>query len=157
MKNCCSLKLDRYIYQSLDSCLIDTVSIEIYEIRIFRSDFRPMMTCLCKFFFFTTLDIYKAYFKSHNIREYKENTCKKWPSALFSLKKILHFCALEFCNKVLLDLHCWWSEELCSQHLFSSWWVSHVLGVVYYLLVTHWNPCKKGDVHILKSSEVLKW
>ena len=145
MKNCCSLKLDRYIYQSLDSCLIDTVSIEIYEIRIFRSDFRPMMTCMCKISFFTTLDIYKAYFKSHHIREYKENTCKKWPSALFSLKKILHFCALEFCNKVLLDLHCWWSEELCSQHLLQ---VS--------VLVTYWNPCKKSCVHILKSSEVLK-
>ena len=34
--------------------------------------------------------------------------------------------------------------------------VSHVLGVVHHWLVTYWDPCKKGGVHILKSSEVLK-
>ena len=31
---------------------------------------------------------------------------------------------------MLLDLHCWWSEELCSQKSSLSWWVSYVLGSV---------------------------
>ena len=100
-----------------------------------------MLKYLYRVSFLTTLDIYKAYFKSHHIREYKENICKKWPSALFSLKKILHFCALEFCNKVLFDLHCWWSEELCSQHLFQVASISHVLGSVHHWLVMCWDLC----------------
>jgi len=29
--------------------------------------------------------------------------------------------AIGFCNQVLPNLHCWWSEELCNQqHLFKS-------------------------------------
>ena len=47
-----------------------------------------MLTCLCRVFFLTTLDIYKAYFKDRHIGEYKENTCKRWPSVLFSLKGV---------------------------------------------------------------------
>ena len=39
---------------------------------------------------------------------------------------------------------------------YSSWCVSHVLGAVHHWLVTYWDPCKTGSVHILKSSEVLK-
>ena len=39
----------------------------------------------------------------------------------------------------------------------SSWCVSHVLGDVHIWLVTYWDPCKKGGIHILKSSKVLKW
>ena len=137
MKKCWSLKFDRYlnryIYWGLNSCSIDTISIKIYEIGIFRFDFRPMLTCMCRVYFFTTLDIYKAYFKGRHIREYKENTCKKWPSALFSLKKILHLCAWEFCNQMLLDLHCWWSEEPCNQHLlqvgeFVTYWELYIIG-----------------------------
>ena len=38
----------------------------------------------------------------------------------------------------------------------SSWCVSHILGAVHHWLVMYWNPCKKGGVHTLKSSEVLK-
>ena len=38
----------------------------------------------------------------------------------------------------------------------SSWCVSHILGAVHHWLVTYWDPCKKGGVHILQSSEVLK-
>ena len=38
----------------------------------------------------------------------------------------------------------------------SNWCVSHVLGTVHLWLVTYWDPCKNGGVHILKSSEVLK-
>ena len=39
----------------------------------------------------------------------------------------------------------------------SSWCVSHILGAVHIWLVTYWDPCKRGGVHILKSSEILKW
>ena len=60
------------IYRGLDSYLID-VSIENYEIIIFRSDSQPMLTCICRVSFLTTLDIYKTYFKICHIRDYKEN------------------------------------------------------------------------------------
>ena len=119
------------------------MSIEIYEIIISRSYFQPMLTCLCRVSFLTTLDIYKAYFRGCHIREYKENICKMWPMSYFLWKKLLHLCALEFCNQVLLDLHCWWSEELRSQQSSSSWYVSHVLKAVHLWLVTDWDLCIK--------------
>ena len=108
------------------------VSIENYEIQISRSDFRPMLMYLCRVSFLTTLDIYKSYFKGQHIKEYKENTCKKWPSTDSLWKKLLRLCALEFCNQVLFDLHYWWSEEFCSQQ--------YLLQVRE--LVTYWDPCK---------------
>ena len=108
------------------------VSIENYEIQISRSDFRPMLMYLCRVSFLTTLDIYKSYFKGRHIKEYKENTCKKWPSTNSLWKKLLCLCALEFCNQVLFDLHYWWSEEFCSQQ--------YLLQVSE--LVTYWDPCK---------------
>ena len=132
-----SLKLDSY---STDSYLLRfneaqqilsiEVSIKNYENQFFRSDFWPMLIYLCRVSFLKTLDIYKAYFRGRHIREYKENTCKKWPMSYSLWKKLLHLCTLRFCNQVLLDLHCWWSKELCSQQSSSSWWVSHVLGSV---------------------------
>ena len=74
---------------NLDRRSTEAKSVEIYEIRISRFDFRLMLTCMCSVFFLTTLDIYKAYFRGHHTREYMENTCKKWPSTLFSLKKAI--------------------------------------------------------------------
>ena len=112
---------------------------------------------LYRVFFLTTLVIYKAYFRGHHIREYKENICKRWPMLYSLWKKLLYLYALGFCNQVLLDLHCWWSEEICSQQSSSSWCVSHVLGAVHHWLITYLDPCKKVGVHILKSSEILKW
>ena len=93
------------------------VSIKNYGIQIFISDFRPMLMYLCRVSFLTTLEIYKAYLRSCHIREYKKNICKRWPMPYSLRRKLLHFCALGFCNQVLLDLHCRWSEKLCSQHL----------------------------------------
>ena len=68
---------------------------------------------------------------------------------LYSLrKKLLHFCALGFCNQVLLDLH--HVDEV------KNFAANNFLQVGR--LVTYWDPCNKnGGVHILKSSEVLKW
>ena len=79
-----SLKLDKFLTDSYLSSsttarqiLSIEVSIENYEIQIFRSDFQPMLTYLYRISFLTTLDIYKAYFKGRHIREYKENICKR--------------------------------------------------------------------------------
>ena len=138
MRKSYSLKFDRYldrnsIYRHLRTKLnknsTEAESVEIYEIKISRSNFWPMLIYLCRVSFLATLVIYKAYFKDHHIREYKENICKRWPMFYSFWKKLLRLCALRFYNQVLLDLHHWWSEELCSQHSSSSsWCVSHVLG-----------------------------
>ena len=119
-------------------------SIEFYEFKISRSEFLPMLKYLFRISFLTILDIYKAYFRGHHIREYKENICKRWPKPYSLWKKLLRLCALGFCNQVFLDLHCWWSEELCSQQFSSSWCVNHVLRVVHHWLVTYWDRCIKG-------------
>ena len=75
MKKSYSLKLNRYldrnsIYRDLrtelNRSLTDAEPVEIYEIRISRSDFQ-MLTCMCRVSFLTTLDIYKAYFKGRYI------------------------------------------------------------------------------------------
>ena len=50
----------------LDSCSIDTLSIEIYENQIFSSDFHPIRVYMFGLSFFTTLNIYKDYFKSRH-------------------------------------------------------------------------------------------
>ena len=47
----------------LDKRSTEAKSVEIYEIRISKSDFWLMLTCMCRVSFLTTLDIYKAYFK----------------------------------------------------------------------------------------------
>ena len=74
MKKSCSLKLDRfldrnsiywYLRTKLDRSSIEVESIEIYEIKISRSDFWPMLTCMCRVSFLIALDIYKTYFKGH--------------------------------------------------------------------------------------------
>ena len=147
--------------QLLDSCIyrglkLDTYrSIEVTGIQIFRSDFWVRLMYLCRVSFLTTLDLYKAYFRGRHRREYKENICKRWPMPYSLWKKLLRLYALEFCNQVLLDLHCWWSEELCS--LLLKLVSESRTGIHAKELVTYWDPCnKKGGVHILKSSEVLK-
>ena len=82
----------RDLMLKLNRNLTQAVSIETYEIRNSRSDFRPMLVYLYKVSFLTTLDIYKDYFKDRCI-------CRKWPNSLFSLKKLLRLCAIGFCNQ----------------------------------------------------------
>ena len=136
----------RYLYLSRFKArhLFDTSrSIEVTWIQISKSDFQPKLMHLCRVSFFTTLDIYKAYFRGCYIWEYNENICKRWPMPYSFWKKLLRLYALGFCNQVLLDLHCWWSEELCSQQSSSIRWISHVLGAAHHWLVMYWNSCKK--------------
>ena len=83
VKKSYSLKLNKYldrnsIYQHLRTKLnrssIEAESVEIYEIRISKSDFWPLLTCMCRVSFLTTQDIYKAYFKGcHTRRIYAES------------------------------------------------------------------------------------
>ena len=76
----------------------EVVSVETYKIRTFRSDFWPMLKYLYRVSFLTTLDIYKAYFKGHHV-------CRKCPSSLFFLNKLLHLYAKSFVTKDLPNLH----------------------------------------------------
>ena len=46
-----------------DSCSTEAVSIENYEIQIFKSIFTHIQVYLYRVSFLTTLDIYKDYFK----------------------------------------------------------------------------------------------
>ena len=127
-RKCCSLEFDK----SLDrSCFCQT-----YEIRTSRSGFRLMLKYLYRVSFFITLDIYKTYFKGRH-------ACRKWPSALFSLKKLLCLYAKGFVTKEHLDFHCWWTEELYSQQPLKVAGVSHVLRSVHHWLVTYWDSCIK--------------
>ena len=50
----------------LDSSSIEAISIEDYEIWIFRSNFTYIHMYLCRVSFLITLDIYKDYFKGHH-------------------------------------------------------------------------------------------
>ena len=50
----------------LDSCWAETVSIENYEIQIFRFVFHAYPSCLCGVSFLSTLEIYKDYFKGRH-------------------------------------------------------------------------------------------
>ena len=54
--------------QKLNKSSTEAESVEIYEIRISKSDFRLMLTFMCRVSFLTTLDIYKAYFKGHHTK-----------------------------------------------------------------------------------------
>ena len=47
----------------LDSCSIDSLSIEIYENQFSRSDFTHISAYLFRISFLTTLNIYKYYYK----------------------------------------------------------------------------------------------
>ena len=47
----------------LDSSSIEAVSVENYEIQIFKSGFMHIHVYLCRVFFLTTLGIYKDNFK----------------------------------------------------------------------------------------------
>ena len=50
----------------LNRSSIEVESIENYEIKISRSDFTHIHEYLCRVSFFTTLDIYKDYFKGRH-------------------------------------------------------------------------------------------
>ena len=79
--------------------LTEAVSVETYEIRISKSNFRPMLKYLYRVSFLTTLNIYKAYFKGNR-------ACRKCPNLLFSLKKLLHLYVKGFMTNKIPDIYC---------------------------------------------------
>ena len=71
MKKSSSLKLDRFLTDSSIDISIKVfidrstvVSIENYEIIIFRSNFMPMPTCMCRVSFLTIVDIVRLILKA---------------------------------------------------------------------------------------------
>ena len=87
------------------------VSVENYEIRLFRSDYTHFPMYLCSVFFLTILDIHKDYFKSGHkwlkeIYMHFVTGGRYCSSSSFSLWKLLRLYAKDFVTKELLDLHC---------------------------------------------------
>ena len=83
------------------------VFVETYEIRNFRSNFRPMLVYLYRVYFLTTLDIYKDYFKSHH--------------------KVMH----DFVTKYFLILIADEVKNFVANNLLQVTGVSHILGFVH--------------------------
>jgi len=60
----------------LDKSSTQVVSVENYEIRVYRSDYTYILKYLCRvFFFFIIQNIYKDYFKGHHEVMQSDNTC----------------------------------------------------------------------------------
>ena len=87
---------------------------------------------LCRVSFLTTLDLYKVYFRGLQIREYKENICKRWPMPYSLWKKLLRLYALGFYNQVLLIFIV---DEV------KNFAANNHLQVGR--LVTYWDSCKR--------------
>ena len=89
----------------LDSCLTDTLSIEIYENQFFRFDFTHIHVYVFRLSFITTLNIYNDYFKGcHTWCNLKQRFYSSilWPETYalvhLSLMKLPRLYAKEFCN-----------------------------------------------------------
>ena len=71
------LKLDRFLTQ--------TVFAEIYEIKVFISDYTHIPMYLCRVSFLTILDIYKDYSKGIHRWYKKDNASIVWPETEITL------------------------------------------------------------------------
>ena len=66
----------------LDSYLTNRVSVEIYEVQFFKTDFHSIRKYMFGLSFLTTLNIYKDYFKGHKrlriiVQEHNSTSVKK--------------------------------------------------------------------------------
>ena len=124
------------IYRGLKSCeawsliasLIDTLTVEVYEIQFFRDVFYPIREYVFRSSFLTTLNIYKDYFKGcqmlHKLRkcEAKSCSCKLWSETEFALVHLSREEATVFVHRRVLwprsflIIIVWWTEELCNHH-----------------------------------------
>ena len=86
-------ELDKCCYQRVIEMLgtssTQVRSIEIYDFRNLRSEIWSMMTWMIRVSLFTTLVIYKTYFKSHQVRKQRLRT-------YILFEKLLCLCALGF-------------------------------------------------------------
>ena len=111
--------------RDLTASSIDTLSVEVYEIQFFRTDFNLIRVYRFEISFFTTLNIYKNYFKvRQRLRECKEKfwLCKLWSKTEFALVHLsLEEVAVFVHRRILwprsfVIFIMWWTEELYSQH-----------------------------------------
>ena len=114
------------LMKKLDTSSTQAQSIENYDFKFLRSEIRPMMTWMIRVSLSTTLVIYKAYFKSHQVQ-------KQRPRTHILYMKLLRLYVLGFCNQVFHDLYRLWNEELCSQQQ----------SIKLLDLVMYWDPCKR--------------
>ena len=150
-----------HIYWSLmlmlDSNSTEAVSIKNYEIQISRFDFTHIHVHLCRVSFLTTLDIYKDYFKGHQMW-YKvmqldeKSLCSKLWSLETKFALVHHILSRNYCvfaprvlwPRSFLIFIVRWTEKLCSQYLPQ-------VGV----LVTYWDLCIIG--YSCTGNCALKW
>ena len=116
--------------------------------------------CLDFFFFFTTLNIYKDYFKGHQkLHKCEAKLCsyKLWSEIEFflvhlSFEEIAVFVHLKVLwPRSFMIFFVWWNEELCNQHLSQvgdqiAYWDPHI-----YWLVTYWELCIENERLSLQS------
>ena len=83
MKKSSSLKLDSFLTDSsIDISIkvltdrLTAVSIENYEIIIFRSNFMPMLIFICRVFFLTIVDIIRLILRPSHKRIHREHMQK---------------------------------------------------------------------------------
>ena len=118
--------------------------------------------------FFTTLNIYKDYFKGrkrvtkvaqeHNCTSVKKSVIGNLvcPSSSFSLRSCYVLYTVGFYKSNFMIFIIWWTKELCSQH------PSQVGDQVAYWnlcnwLVMYWEPCiERRDYHY-KTSPIGYW
>ena len=97
----------------LDSFSIDRLSIEVYEIQFFRSNFTPIRVQMFELSFLITLNIYKDYLKgryrdAHQCKSFSQAYCEPetiYPSSSFSSRSCCVCTPQDFVTKEFRDLH----------------------------------------------------
>ena len=123
----------------LDRSLTQAVSVENYEIRNFRYDYRHILEYLYRVSFLTTLDIYKNYFKSYHkwckVLQ-KNNPCILWPETEITLY-----------HHILYRSYCIFTPRVLWPRSFLIFIVDELKNFatnnLFKLLelVTYWDPC----------------
>ena len=139
----------------LDNYLTDTLSIENYEIQIFRSLFYAYPNYVFRFSFLTTLDIYKDYLKGclTGCKGFINAYCDRRQSTIvhFSLEEVAAFIR----HRVLwprnfLIFIMWMNWRTLQPTSFSSWWT--YLDPCIDWLVTYCESCiEMRDFHYITS------
>ena len=109
------------MWSSIDSSTV-AQSIENYDFKIFRSEIQPNLVYLFGVSFLTTLDIYKADFKSHHTRIQRlRNLFSLWEATIFVCHRVLYPSA--FKSSLLMK---WRTLQPTTSVQVTG--VSHVLG-----------------------------
>ena len=135
------------IWSSTDSST--DVSIENYEIQIFRSFFHVYLSYMFRFYFLTTLDILKIILRVfiRLLHLLLHACCDRRQSALvhLSLEKVVAFiyCRVLWPRSFLIII-LWMNWRNLQPTSFLSWCVNHILGSVrrldsHVLGAVHWK------------------